>query len=83
MAEGSMNLTEQAVVVTGAGSGMGKATACRLVRRNALVAALDIVAEPVLSLTQELGGLSIVRGSPRHNGYLAVKAPMIWISFKR
>ena len=54
-----MDLTEQAVVVTGAGSGMGKATACRLVRRNALVAALDIVAEPVLSLTQELGGLGI------------------------
>ena len=39
-----MDLTEQAVVVTGAGSGMGKATACRLARRNALVAALDIVA---------------------------------------
>ena len=107
-----MDLTEQAVVVTGAGSGMGKATACRLARRNALVAALDIVAAPVLSLTQELGGLGIecdvgsessaraaiqrvvaelgaprvlvnCAGIARHNGYLAVKAPMIWISFKR
>ena len=54
-----MNLTEQAVIVTGAGSGMGKATAQRLARRNALVAALDIVAEPVLALAQELGGLGV------------------------
>ena len=51
-----MDLTEQAVIVTGAGSGMGKATACRLARRNALVAALDIAAGPVQALTQELGG---------------------------
>ena len=54
-----MDLTEQAVIVTGAGSGMGKATARRLARRNALVAALDIAAEPVLALAQELGGLGI------------------------
>ena len=38
-----MDLTKQAVIVTGAGSGMGKATAWRLAHRNALVAALDIV----------------------------------------
>ena len=54
-----MDLTEQAVVVTGGGSGMGKATARRLAGRNALVAALDIAAEPVLALAQELGGLGI------------------------
>jgi NAD(P)-dependent dehydrogenase (short-subunit alcohol dehydrogenase family) len=54
-----MDLAEQAVVVTGAGSGMGKATACRLARRNARVAALDIAAESLLSLSEELGGLGI------------------------
>ena len=54
-----MDLTEQAVIVTGAGSGMGRATARRLAHRNALVAAIDIAAEPVLSLAQELGGLGI------------------------
>ena len=54
-----MDLTEQAVVVTGGGSGMGRAAARRLARRNALVAALDIAAEPVLALAQEIGGLGI------------------------
>ncbi len=54
-----MDLTEQTVVVTGGGSGMGRAAARRLSRRNALVAALDIAAEPVLALAQEIGGLGI------------------------
>ncbi|SVE42702.1 uncharacterized protein METZ01_LOCUS495556, partial [marine metagenome] len=54
-----MELSEQVVVVTGAGSGMGRATACRLARRNALVAGLDVAVEPVLSLARELGGLGI------------------------
>ena len=54
-----MNLTEQAVIVTGAGSGMGRATAQRLAGRNARVAALDIVAEPVVALAQEFGGIGI------------------------
>ncbi len=54
-----MNLTEQAVIVTGAGSGMGNATARALACRGAQIAALDLDVDAVCRLVGEIGGLGV------------------------
>ncbi len=51
-----MELSGRTVVVTGAGSGLGQATAVRLAGQGARVALLDMSAERVDALAAELGG---------------------------
>ncbi|WP_084127497.1 SDR family NAD(P)-dependent oxidoreductase [Demequina sp. NBRC 110054] len=51
--------TGQTVVVTGAGSGIGRATASRVAREGGRVIALDISAERLESLAKELDGSDV------------------------
>jgi len=48
------------IIVTGAGSGIGRATAIRLVQEGARVVATDVVAERLQALKDELGDAALV-----------------------
>lgn len=52
--------TGKTAVVTGAGSGIGRATAVRLAHEGARVVATDISANRLQELTTQLGGLDVV-----------------------
>jgi short-subunit dehydrogenase len=54
-----MKLTGAVVVVTGAGSGIGQATAVMLAERGATVVAVDVNAEAIEKLTASTGGLAV------------------------
>ena len=54
-----MDLNGQAVIVTGAGSGMGNTTSRALVRRGAQVAALDLDVDALEKLAREIGCLGV------------------------
>lgn len=54
-----MNLTEETVIVTGAASGMGRATANLFAKRNARVAALDLDGESIRALGVDIRGIGI------------------------
>ncbi|MFZ0012969.1 MAG: SDR family oxidoreductase [Acidimicrobiia bacterium] len=54
-----MRYVDKCVLVTGAASGIGAATARRLTAEGALVAAIDIDAEGVSIVADEVGGMSI------------------------
>ena len=51
-------LTGRVAVITGAARGIGKATAFKMVREGASVALLDILAEEVAQVAQDLEGIS-------------------------
>ena len=55
-----MDLQGQAALVTGAGSGLGAATARKLAAAGAKVTALDVKAEEVEAVGREIGGLGLV-----------------------
>ena len=48
------------IIVTGAGSGIGRATATRIAQEGGTVIATDVVAERLATLTEELAGLRVV-----------------------
>jgi len=48
------------IIVTGAGSGIGRATATRIAQEGGTVIATDVVAERLAALTEELAGLRVV-----------------------
>src|ERR1700733_12261796 len=54
-----MNPQGQAAIVTGAGSGLGAATATRLAARGAKVALLDINIDAARAIAATIGGLAI------------------------
>lgn len=56
----SARFVDKTAVVTGAGSGIGRATAIRLAREGARVIATDISAERLLELERELEDLDLV-----------------------
>jgi NAD(P)-dependent dehydrogenase (short-subunit alcohol dehydrogenase family) len=51
--------SNQVALITGAGSGLGRALALKLARQGAVIAAVDLRPEGLESLTAELGGKSI------------------------
>ena len=51
---GVNRLTDRTIIVTGAGSGIGRGTALRLAREGAYVAALDVVPEGLAGLAAEV-----------------------------
>ena len=54
-----MNINETIALVTGAGSGLGKATARRLARAGARVAALDRSEDAARAVADDIGGLAL------------------------
>jgi NAD(P)-dependent dehydrogenase (short-subunit alcohol dehydrogenase family) len=54
-----MELTDKHVVVTGAGSGIGRACARRFASEGAQVVVADLNLEPVEAVAQEIGGLAV------------------------
>src|SRR5712664_3807352 len=50
--------SNQAVLITGAGSGLGRQLAIHLAREGAAIAAIDLTAEPLQALAAELPGKS-------------------------
>lgn len=54
-----MELTDKHVVVTGAGSGIGRACARRFAAEGARVVVADLNLEPVQTLASEIGGLAV------------------------
>jgi len=58
-------LENEVAIVTGAGSGIGKAVVHRFVAEGAKVVAFDLSAERLKSLKQELGAVAIVQGDVR------------------
>ena len=71
-------LEGQVAVVTGAGSGIGKAVAARFVEEGAKVVAFDLSAERLAALKDEAGeGVAVVRGdvrSPEDNRWAVAAA---------
>jgi NAD(P)-dependent dehydrogenase (short-subunit alcohol dehydrogenase family) len=54
-----MELTSKHVVITGAGSGIGRACARRFAAEGARVVVADLSLEPVQTLASEIGGLAV------------------------
>src|SRR3990167_9504819 len=54
-----MDLKDQVIIVTGAGSGLGAATAVRLSAEGASLALLDIQTEPLALMAKQTGGFSV------------------------
>jgi 3-hydroxybutyrate dehydrogenase len=54
-----VDLTGRTAIVTGAGSGIGRAIAVRLAVTGARVLALDVNAEAVAALAKEIGGVAV------------------------
>jgi NAD(P)-dependent dehydrogenase (short-subunit alcohol dehydrogenase family) len=69
-----MNLQDQVVVITGAGSGMGEATATMLAQSGAKIALLDIAVERIENIARKLGGLAVSADvSNSENGVEAIQ----------
>lgn len=58
-------LENEVAIVTGAGSGIGKAVVHRFVEEGAKVVAFDLSADRLKSLKQELGEVAVVQGDVR------------------
>jgi NAD(P)-dependent dehydrogenase (short-subunit alcohol dehydrogenase family) len=58
-------LDNEVAIVTGAGSGIGKAVVHRFVQEGAKVVAFDLSAERLKALKQELGAVAVVQGDVR------------------
>lgn len=54
-----MNIQGQAALVTGAGSGLGEATARELARQGAKVAVLDLNMDNAERVAKDIGGIAI------------------------
>ena len=58
-------LENEVAIVTGAGSGIGKAVVHRFVKEGAKVVAFDLSADRLKLLRQELGEVAVVQGDVR------------------